>query len=247
MIPHASDATTNPWELRDKALSLRESVNSSRARMAAQREQLARLRAEVTVLRELAARGAVAAPPAAAAIPSPLPSRIPAPAAEEAVADSAPATAPFGAGRGLFSARAVPYAAIFLLAVGLQFKPGPRPAAGLPLTAAAPAAPRPAADAPAPAPSAVDDDRAAEALLLAHEWRLPGDETPLSERLGGVDLPGTSPAWSAEPAGERVYRVSYRAPDGSAAYDFDVDLDARRVDPTPETAELLAPRLTAQR
>lgn len=271
-----NDASLDPRQVRDKALGLRESVNSARLRMISHREQLARLRAEVTVLRELAALGA--APPAVSSIPSPLPVRadaappapvamvsappapmpvlavpvpalaVPAPVVKEAAADSAPAAAPFRADFGPFARRAAPYAAIVAFAIAFELKPAPRPSAGLPLAAADAAAPQPAADAARPAPLAFADDGADEALLLVHEWRVPGDERTIAERLDpGVQLPGAEPAWSAERTGERVYRVSYRPPAGAPAYDFDVDLDARRVDPTPDTAELIAPRLTARR
>ncbi len=246
MIPDTRDASIDPRDVRDKALGLRESVNAARARMSAQREQLERLRAEVTVLRELAALGA--APPAASAVPSPLPRYVPAPVVKEAAADSAPVAVPFRTDARSFARQALPYAAIVVFAVAFQLKPAPRPAAGLPLSDAEAAAPKPLASPPSPAPLASEDDGADQALLLVNEWRLPGDERTIVERLdNGVQLPGAEPAWSAERTGERVYRVSYRAPDGAPAYDFDVDLDARRVDPTPGTAELLAPRLTARR
>ncbi|MBI3566104.1 MAG: hypothetical protein HY079_12975 [Elusimicrobia bacterium] len=256
-----NDASLDPRQVRDKALGLRESVNSARLRMISQREQLARLRAEVTVLRELAALGA--APPAVSSVPSPLPVRAdaprpalavpvpalpaPAPVVKEAAADSAPAAASFRTDFGPFARRAAPYAAIMAFAVAFELRPAPRPS-GLPLSAADAAAPKPAPDAVRPAPAVLEDDGADEALLLVHEWRLPGDERTVAERLDdGVQLPGAEPAWSAERTGERVYRVSYRPPAGEPVYDFDVDLDARRVDPTPDTAELIAPRLTARR
>lgn len=261
------ETTRDPREVRDKALGLRESVNVARMRMISQREQLARLRAEVTVLRELAALGA--APPPTAAVPSPLPVRadarplpVPAPAvsvpplpalpvvaapvAKEAAADSAPSAAPFGTDYGPLARRAAPYAAIAVFAVALQMRPAPAPAAGLPLSAADHAVPKPVPGSVAAAPA--EDDGASEALLLVHEWRLPGDERTVAERLDdGVQLPGAEPAWDAERTGDRVYRVSYRPPAGEPTYDFDVDLDSRRVDPTPETADLIAPRLTARR
>ena len=198
--------------------------------MSAQRDQLARLRAEVTVLRELASLGA--APPACSSIPSPLPACVRAAVVKEASEDSAPSEASFRTELHPFARRAAPYAAIVAFAVAFQLKPAPRSAAG----------------APPPAPPAAQDDGADEALLLVHEWRLPGDERPSVERFdNGVRLPGREPAWKAEVAGERIYRVSYRASDDAPRYDFDVDLNARRVDPTPETADLLAPRLTARR
>ncbi|MDE2491728.1 MAG: hypothetical protein KGM24_12850, partial [Elusimicrobia bacterium] len=91
-------------------------------------------------------------------------------------------------------------------------------------------------------------DDAAEALLLAHDWRLPGDARTLAGRLGpGQDLPGARPSWTAARTGERSYRVAFRPGAGRPDYEFDVDLDARLVEPTPDTARLLAPRLLVAR
>lgn len=240
------DSAIDPRDVRDKALGLRESVNAARARMSAQRDQLARLRAEVTVLRELAALGV--APPAVSSIPSPLPSYVPAPVVKVAAPDSAPVAVPFRTDLRPFARQAVPYAAIFIFAVAFQLKPAPRPVVGLSLSDAEPVVPKPIASASSLAPLSAEDDGADQALLLVNEWKLPGDERTLVERFdNGVQLPGAQPAWTAERTGDRVYRVSYRSPEGTPSYDFDVDLDARRVDPTPDTAELLAPRLTARR
>jgi hypothetical protein len=125
------------------------------------------------------------------------------------------------------------------LAVGLQLHaPSPKASAApaAPITAAAPVAP------------ALDDGGAEEALLLAHDWRMTGDERSLSERLGtGTNPPGAQSEWTAERTGERTYRVTYKPSGSEAGYDFDVDLTARRVDPTPETAELISPRLASRR
>ena len=198
-----------PDELRDKALNLRESVNSSRARMTAQREAMERLHREIAELR--------------------------ASLMKEAVSGSAPAAASFKAGARHDSWRPVPYIALFFVAVGMQFH--------APRVDAPPASPVSAAPA-----VAIEDDGAEEALLLARDWRLPGDERPLSERLGeGGDPPGAQPQWTAERTGERTYRVSFRSNGADSGYDFDVDLTARRVDPTPETAGLISPRLVSRR
>ena len=230
MRPHSQDVDApTPSELRDKALNLRESVNSSRARMSAQKTKLERLRLEITEMR--------------ARIDRPLPAPImalPAPILKEAASDSAPAAASFKTGASGGSWRPVPYLAIFFAAVGMQLHAS---------RAAAPAVPAAAAIAalPSPAPS-LDDGGADEALLLAHDWRLPGDERPLSERLGSdTNPPGTQPEWTAERTGERTYRVSFRPSLSEPSYDFDVDLAARRVDPTAETGELISPRLASRR
>jgi hypothetical protein len=198
-----------PDELLDKTLNLRESVNSSRARMSAQRETMERLHREIAELRALALK--------------------------ETVSASAPAAVSFKAGGRYDSWKPVPYLALFFVAVGMQLHAPRVDAPPAPTVSAAPVA-------------AIEDDGADEALLLAHDWRLPGDERPLSERLGeGGDPPGAQPQWTAERTGERTYRVSFRPNGADSGYDFDVDLTARRVDPTPETAELISPRLVSRR
>ncbi len=252
MQPRSTDAdVSSPEALRDKALNLRESVNSSRARMSAQRQRLERLRAEIAQLRALVekplpapARPAPAPAPALGPVPAPRPS---APLMKEIAPVSAAGTVSFK--RGASSWKHAPYAMIFLVALALQFHParGPRPAAR---AAAAPpipaAAPLPAA--PSSPEVVAEDDGADEALLLAHDWHLPGDERPLAERLGSrTSPPGSLPEWTAERTGENMYRVSFRPGRADVGYDFDVDLAAHRVDPTPETAELIAPRLASRR
>jgi hypothetical protein len=211
-----SDNAADPAELRDKALNLRESVNSSRARMSAQQERLEKLRRDLAELRELV-------------------SKEPAPV-------SASAAASFRTGSRFGSLRSAPYVAIFFAAMGLQVHATrPRAAVTMP--------PMPAvAEAPNPAPLLNEEDGGAqEALLLAHEWKLPGDERSLSERLGAdTNPPGSKPEWTAERTGERTYRVTFQPSGADAGYDFDVDLAARRVDPTPETAELISPRLASR-
>ena len=244
--------------LRDKALNLREAVNSSRARMSAQRETILRLRADISALRALVESRPAQPARWPAASPAPLPaapapgrsfvapiSRRPPPVVKETVPDSAPETISFKTSGPARARTALPYAAILAFAVAVQLRPAAHRDAGIPLTAAVPAAPSPSPIAPA---DAAEDDGAEQALLLAHEHRLPGDEKPLAERLNsGTNPPGSRPAWTAERTGERAYRVSYQPSDADVSYDFDVDLDARRVDPTPETAELIAPRLASRR
>jgi len=107
--------------------------------------------------------------------------------------------------------------------------------------------PRPA-EGPGQKRQQADDGGSEEALLLAHDWRMPGDERTIADRLGsGTVPPGSKPEWTAERTGERTYRVTFTPSGTETGYDFDVDLSSRRVDPTPETAELISPRLTAQR
>ena len=191
----------NPAALSDKALSLRRRVNSSHARIGAQKEALERLKREIAELRSLAE-----APP--------------------------PATAASEANAGHDSWKPVPYIALFFAAVAMQLH-APR------FQAPARAAAVPAA-AFRPPPEPVLDDGAGEALMLARDWRLPGDERPLSERLGsGENPPGAQPEWTVGRTGELTYRVSFRPRSAEAGYDFDVDLGDRRVSPTPETAKLL--------
>jgi hypothetical protein len=217
--PYDNSEAVDPADLRDKALNLRESVNSSRARMSSQRERLERLRREIAALRALAGRP------------------VPAPVSKEPAPVSASAAASFRTGPA-------PYVAIFFAAVGLQVHAS-HPAASRP---ALPPIPETAAVS-SPAPLLNDMDGGAdEALLLAHDWRLPGDERTLSERLGaGTTPPGSKPEWTAERTGDRTYRVTFTASGTELGYDFDVDLATRRIDPTPETADLISPRLTAQR
>jgi hypothetical protein len=234
MRPHHDTAALDPADLRDQALNLRESVNSSRARMRGQKERLEALRRDIAALRAL-----VESP-----LPAPAPVRsnrlVSAPIVKEAAPVSAAATASFRKDASYESWKPVPYIAIFFVAVGMQLhavrsRPAARPVA-------APAL------APAPAPAVLDDGGADEALMLAHDWRLPGDERPLGERLGAdTNPPGSQPQWTAERSGERTYRVSFRPSGAEMGYDFDVDLAARRVDPTPETAELISPRLASRR
>jgi hypothetical protein len=242
MRPHSQDLhSSKPDELRDKALNLREAVNSSRARMSAQKERLERLRLDIAELRTLVAQPLPApartAPPAPAPVRSAPPLRS-APLVKEAAPVSAAATASFKVGARYDAWKPVPYIAIFFVAVGMQLH-----ATRIKASVAVPAAPAVAAPAPL-----LDDGAADEALMLAHDWRLPGDERPLSERLGSdTNPPGTQPDWTAERTGERTYRVTFKPSGSEAGYDFDVDLTARRVDPTPETAELISPRLASRR
>ncbi|HXT01171.1 MAG TPA: hypothetical protein VN915_10880 [Elusimicrobiota bacterium] len=233
----ARDAS--PAELQDKALNLRESVNSSRARMNAQKERLERLRRDLAEL-----QGLVGQPPPAAASPA-APAPRPAPVSKEPAPVSASAAASYRtASRGRAWTPA-PYVAIFFAAVGLQVH------ASHPRVASIALPPMPAVASTAassPAPLLDDGGGSDEALMLAHDWHMPGDERSLADRLGaGTNPPGSKPEWTAERTGEKTYRVTFTPSGTELGYDFDVDLSSRRVDPTPETAELISPRLTAQR
>ena len=143
-----------------------------------------------------------------------------------------------------------PYAAIVVCAVVLELSGARRTAPVAPnLTALAHPAPavvanaRPAAKG---APVVTDDDRSQEALLLVHEWKLPGDAKSLGERLGSeLELPGGRPSWSVERTGAHGYRVTFQPAEKDLPYAFEADIEARVVWPTAETQELLAPRFTA--
>ncbi|MDE2509839.1 MAG: hypothetical protein KGL74_01835 [Elusimicrobia bacterium] len=246
------ETSADPAALRDQALNLRESVNSSRARLYAQREQLTRLRAELSALRALAATPPTGAAPASAPAPTPVPARafaVPIPVkipsvSMVAAADSAPAAAPSRTDGGKRTWSALPYAALLAAAVLLQRNASLRREA----VPADPVVPIETAFVPPAPEAAFEDPGADQALLLAHDFRLPGDERPLAERLNaGANPPGSRPAWTAERTGDRTYRVRYQSTDDQPDYEFDVDLDARRVDPTPETAELIAPQLASRR
>ena len=176
-------------------------------------------------------------------------SPIPAPARpKEAVRTSAAATA--SSARAGFATLA-PYLAIVAFAAVFELRSGRHEAVPADMSDLA----RPAATvvsagraAAKGAPVVGDEDRSQEAMLLVHEWKLPGDDKTLGDRLGGeVEMPGTRPAWSVERTGERAYRVTYQLSAESAPYSFEADLESRVVWPAPDTAELLAPRLASLR
>ena len=148
---------------------------------------------------------------------------VPAPAAKEA-----------SPRRRVSPAKFLPYAALAAFAVASQF-PARRPA---PLPAIAPPTRFLRAE-----PVAADDDRGDEAIALVHEWRVPGDDRPIVERVRQPsELPGARPAWNVERTGETTYLVTFRPEDAEPSLEFEVDLDARRVDPSPDTSELLTQR-----
>lgn len=226
--------------MRERAEGLREAAQSAKSRLAEREEALARLRAQVATLK--ASLRPVAAP-------VPAPARPVAVREKEAFAGSArTATASLPRTAGWNSL--APYAAIAACAVVLELGGARRHAQAAPdLTALVQPAPavvsnaRPAAKG---SPVVVDDDRSQEALLLVHEWKLPGDEKSLGERLGGeVDLPGGRPSWSVERTGARGYLVTFQPAEKDLPYAFEADIESRVVWPTAETQELLAPRFTA--
>ncbi|UPT73500.1 MAG: hypothetical protein M0D55_16760 [Elusimicrobiota bacterium] len=220
--------------LRERAEGLRESAGTYRARLLEREEALARLRVQVAALK-------------ASLAPKPAPAPIPVPA-KEAPSDSARFKEASLPRTGSFWTRAAPYAAIAAFAAVMELGGARRPAPASARDLAAFARPAPAAvvlgekAVAKGAPVVADEDRSQEALLLVHEWTLPGDERTLGDRLGGgLDLPGGRPAWSVERTAENGYRVTFRDGARDASYSFDADLAARVVWPTPETQELIAP------
>jgi len=221
--------------MRERAEGLREAAQTAKTRLAEREEALARLRVQVASLKASLAPAPVvqtAAPAAVRVAPLPVPEKEP----------SLPRTAGWKS--------LAPYAAIVACAVVLELGGSRRPAPVAPnLTALAHPAPavvanaRPAAKG---APVVTDEDRSQEALLLVHEWKLPGDEESLGERLGGeLDLPGGRPSWSVERTGALGYRVTFQSTEKDLPYAFEADIEARVVWPTAETQELLGPRFTA--
>jgi len=223
----------------ERAAELREAAQAAKTRLAEREAALSRLREQVAALKASLAP-APAAPPAPRAAPAPV--RAPSPAARPAQAPSRRAASgwrPYA-----------PYAAIAACAVLIELGGARLPAPAAPdLSALAHPAPavvlnaRPAAKG---APVVTDDDRSEEALLMVHEWKLPGDEKSLGERLGGeLDLPGGRPSWTVERTGAHGYRVTFQPAEKDLPYSFEADIESRVVWPTPDTQELLAPRFTA--
>lgn len=217
--------------MRVRAEGLREAAQTAKLTVRERERALARLREQVSSLK-------------ASMAPSPAPVAVPVPA--PVVAVKRPGPAPVKPGWP----RLAPYAAILGCALALELGGARRPASASPdlgalvrPAAAVVANERPAAKG---APVLVDDDRSEEALLLVHEWKLPGDEKTLGDRLGGqLDVPGGRPAWTVERTGARGYRVTFQPLEKDLPFSFEADLEARVVWPTPETQELLAPRFTA--
>ena len=237
------------------AEALQEATQTSQKLLMEREEAIARLRTQVASLKASLERGrpVVAARTASVAVvarPAIFVQTIPGPAKEDAE-DSAPKAASLA--RPGWWRNIAPYAALIVCAAGLEIGRSRHANAEL-ANLAALAHPAPAVFADngraysKGGPVLSDDDRSPEAVLLVHEWKLPGDEMSLSERLGGdLDLPGGRPSWSVERTSERGYRVTYQEGVNSLPYSFEADLDAKVVWPTAETQELLAPRLASLR
>jgi hypothetical protein len=227
--------------MRERAEGLHEAAQTAKTRLVAREEALARLRGQVALLKASLNPAPAAVPAARMTATEPYREEVPLP---HAVVErpSFPRTVSWQS--------FAPYAAIVACAVFLEIGGARRPASAAPnLTALVHPAPavvanaRPAAKG---APVVVDDDRSQEAMLLVHEWKLPGDEKSLGERLGGeFELPGGRPSWSVERTGAKGYRVTFQAAEKDLPYAFEADIESRVVWPTPETQELLAPRFTA--
>ena len=96
------------------------------------------------------------------------------------------------------------------------------------------AVPKPAVRAPAA------DLDAREAIALAQDWRLAGDDKPVAQRLAGaVRNPYSARAWSAERTEEGSYLVIFREPEGTPVYAFEVSLKTESVQATPEAVDRL--------
>jgi hypothetical protein len=231
--------------MRERAEGLREAAQAAQARLVEREEALARLRVQVEMIKASLAPAPVvqAAAPAAVRMAPILVS------AKEASVGSARTT---GASlpRTASWRSLAPYAAIVACAVVLELGGGRRPAPVAPnliaLAHPAPAVVANARPAAKGAPVVTDDDRSQEALLLVHEWKLPGDAKSLGERLGSeLEIPGGRPSWSVERIGMHGYRVTFQPAEKDLPYAFEADIESRVVWPTPETQELLAPRFTA--
>lgn len=226
--------------MRERAEGLHEAAQTAANRLVARKEALARLRNQVAML-----KASLNPAPVVESPKTPQPSIAPpAPTAKQVVMDS-----PKPNQTRDWKSYA-PYAAIAACALAFELSGTNRPAHDAPniISLARPAAaPVTGARAAAPgAPVVVDDDRSTEAMLLVHEWKLPGDEKSLGERLGReMDLPGGRPAWTVERTGAHGYRVTFQPAEKDLPYAFEADIDSRVVWPTPETQELLAPRFTA--
>ncbi len=220
--------------MRERAEGLHEAAQTAANRLVAREEALARLRGQVAMLKA----SLHPAPARATVVLAPV----------VAVKSQIPASLTPVQKRDWRSF--APYAAIAACAVVLELAGATRPSRVAPdLVALARPAAAPVTNARAAAkgaPVLIDDDRSTEAMLLVHEWKLPGDEKSLGERLGReMDLPGGRPAWSVERTGAHGYRVTFQPAEKDLPYAFEADIDSRVVWPTPETQELLAPRFTA--
>ncbi len=227
--------------MRGRADGLHEAAQSAKTRLVERQEALARLRTQVAAL-----KASLNPPP----VPAPVRMSVP---EKEAVLDSARFTTASLPRTEKNWRSYAPHAAIVACAALMELS-GARHAAPAALDLASLIRPAPAVvtvTAPAKtaakgSPVLAEEDRSQEAMLLVHEWKLPGDEKSLGERLGGeMDLPGGRPAWTVERTTEKGYRVTFQPGDKDVPLAFEADIEARVVWPTPETQDLLAPRFTA--
>lgn len=220
MTPDQSKPSPDLSALAGRAHLLRRSALQTRLRLAEQRAALERLTASLASARAASVRKE------AAAVSAPVAASLRAEAARCAPA-LLHALLPFAV------IAAAAYTAHMKIAPSLRAMEAPR--AQPPSLAAGHDAlirvvpPAPGAAAPA------EDDQSAEALLLVHAWRPPGEERTMLQLLGGeLDRPGLPSAWSAERTGPRSYLVRFR--DGAAEHAFETDLDARSVRPAESDA-----------
>ena len=224
--------------MRERAEGLHEAAQAARTRLVEREEAFVRLRTQVSLLKT-----SLNLAPIVKAVALSVPEK-------EADMDSARFTAASLPRTGMNWMSVLPYAAILACVAVIELGGSNRPdRVTRDLTALAHPAPelisnlRPAAKG---APLVADEDRSQEAMLLVHEWKLPGDEKSLGQRLGGeLDLPGGRPAWTVERTAQYSYRVTFQPDDKAVPYAFEADIESRVVWPAPETQELLAPRFTA--
>ncbi|MDX6771198.1 MAG: hypothetical protein SF051_16835 [Elusimicrobiota bacterium] len=101
------------------------------------------------------------------------------------------------------------------------------------------AAPRQASRGPRHHPAPALEPDAADAVALAQEHSIAGDDLPVVERLAGAFArPRAARSWTAERVGEASYLVVFRQADG-AAFAFEVDLESEEVRATPEAVDAL--------
>lgn len=225
--------------MRERAEGLHEAAQTAKLRLVQREEALVRLRGQITLL-----KASLNPKPAAVVVSAPIPIL-----EKEAAMDSARFTTASLPRTGHWRSYA-PYAAIAVCAVFLEIGGTHRPDFTVPnltsLVRPAPAVVAVARTSAKGTPILADDDRSQEALLLVHEWKLPGDEKTLGEHLGSeIELPGGRPAWTVERTGAHGYTVTFRESERDVPYSFEADIETRIVWPTPETQELLAPRFTA--
>jgi hypothetical protein len=230
--------------MRERAEGLHEAAQTAKNRLVAREEALVRLRGQVAMLK--ASLHPKPAPPKPYGEEASLPRAVDKGPQIKAEPLEIPATKSVSPAWMTYA----PYAAIAICAVFLEIGGAPRPAA-IAYNLASLVRPAPAVvlntkAAAKGAPVVVDEDRSQEALLLVHEWKLPGDAKSLGERLGGeLEIPGGRPAWTVERTGSKGYRVTFQPAPKDLPYAFEADIESRVVWPTSETQELLAPRFTA--